>query len=122
MTPTQCRQVCRLAGRGARVQEGFPPGGASDDGYRPTGANDWPLFFLSYAHSPQDDQSGDPDVWVGELYNDLCGHIRELADLPKGAQPGFMDRELRQGHECPDRLAKALPTCRVFVPLYSKRY
>jgi len=109
--------------KGARVRGGFPPGGASDDGHRPPAANDWPLFFLSYAHSPQDDQSGtDPDVWIGELYNDLCGHVRQLADLPKGAQPGFMDRELRQGHEWPDRLAKALATCRVFVPLYSKRY
>jgi FxsC-like protein len=107
----------------ARVQEGFLPGGASDDGYRPSAANDWPFFFLSYAHSPQDEQSGsDPDVWIGELYSDLCGHVRQLADLPKGAQPGFMDRELRQGHEWPDRLAKALATCRVFVPLYSKRY
>ena len=33
-----------------------------------------------------------------------------------------MDRELRQGHEWPDRLISALATCRVFVPLYSRRY
>src|ERR1700751_62235 len=120
MTPTQCRQVCRLAGRGTRVQEGFPPGGASDDRYRPPAANDWPLFFLSYAHSPQDDQGGiDPDVWIGELYNELCGHVRQLADLPKGAQPGFLDRELRGGHGGPARWPRARATCRVFVPLYS---
>jgi FxsC-like protein len=33
-----------------------------------------------------------------------------------------MDRELQQGHEWPWRLSNALATCRVFVPLYSRRY
>lgn len=105
------------------MRGGFPPGEASGDDYPPPGTGDWPLFFLSYAHSPQDDHAGtDPDVWIRQLHRDLCGHVRELAALPKGAQPGFMDRELRQGNEWPERLANALATCRVFVPLYSKRY
>lgn len=102
------------------MRGGFPPAGTSSDGY--PGGDDGPLFFLSYAHSAQDERGGDPDIWIAELYRDLCGHVRPLADLPRGASAGFMDRELRQGHEWPDRLAGALATCRVFVPLYSKRY
>jgi FxsC-like protein len=42
--------------------------------------------------------------------------------LPPTQKAGFMDRELRQGHEWPERLSNALATCRVFVPLYSRRY
>jgi FxsC-like protein len=45
-----------------------------------------------------------------------------MLDLPPGTNPGFMDRELRPGNEWPPALAKALATCRVFVPLYSRRY
>ena len=33
-----------------------------------------------------------------------------------------MDREFRPGFEWPNRLARALATCKVFVPLYSPRY
>jgi hypothetical protein len=33
-----------------------------------------------------------------------------------------MDRELRSGYEWPWRLSRNLATCRVFVPLYSRRY
>jgi FxsC-like protein len=102
------------------VSGGFPlPVGGS----RAVGAPAGPLFFLSYAHTPPDDDGGaDPDVWVGELYRDLCDNVRQIADLPKGAPAGFMDREMRQGYEWPDRLVNALATCRVFVPLYSRRY
>lgn len=101
----------------------FPPGDASNGRYPPIPAAEGPLFFFSYAHSPQDDQGGtDPDVWVEKLYRDLSGHVSGLAELPKGASPGFIDRQLRQGDEWPEQLASALATCRVFVPLYSKRY
>lgn len=80
-------------------------------------------FYLSYAHGPTDYPVGrDPDLWVAQLYSDLCDHIKSLADLPPGREPGFMDRDLRQGQEWPDRLSDALATCRVFVPLYSRRY
>src|SRR3984885_15990586 len=105
---------------GGRVHGGYVPRAADDDGY-PLG-DDGPLFFLSYAHGPRDDRSGrDPDLWIAQLYDDLCDHIKSLADLPPTQKAGFMDRELRQGHEWPERLSNALATCRVFVPLYSRR-
>jgi FxsC-like protein len=102
----------------------YVPGAADGDGYvSRADANDGPFFFLSYAHGPRADASGrDPDLWVAQLFDDLCEHIKSLADLPPGKKAGFMDRELRQGHEWPRRLSKALATCRVFVPLYSARY
>ncbi|HZR55012.1 MAG TPA: TIR-like protein FxsC [Streptosporangiaceae bacterium] len=83
-----------------------------------------PYFFLSYAHTPKHDPADpdDPDAWVGTLYADLCKHIMALSDLPVGAKPGFMDRELRSGNLWPATLSHALATCRVFVPLYSRRY
>src|SRR6202000_3480140 len=108
---------------GGRVHGGSVPRSADDDGYPGLGADNGPLFFLSYAHSPRDPANGrDPDLWVGKLYDDLCDHIKNMADLPIGTKAGFMDRELRQGHEWPERLSKALATCHVFVPLYSRRY
>jgi FxsC-like protein len=85
-------------------------------------ADDAPYFFLSYAHAPRGDARGeDPDLWVTQLYDDLCYHITSLADLAPGQRAGFIDRE-RQGEEWPWRLSKALATCRVFVPLYSRQY
>ena len=45
-----------------------------------------------------------------------------LTDLPRGSNPGFMDRELQPGDDWPMGLAQALATCRVFVPLYSRRF
>jgi FxsC-like protein len=83
-----------------------------------------PYFFLSYAHTPRHDSSGseDPDLWVAKLFNDISGHIMQLTDFPRGANPGFMDRRLRSGDDWPAELVQALATCRVFVPLYSKRY
>lgn len=83
-----------------------------------------PYFFLSYAHTPRHDPAdpADPDAWVVDLYEDLCKHIMQLTSLPLGAKPGFMDRELRPGNDWPAELAQALATCRVFVPLYSRRY
>jgi FxsC-like protein len=82
-----------------------------------------PFFFLSYAHSPRDEHGNqDPDLWMTQLYDALCDHISQLTDLPPRAKPGFMDRELQAGREWPWRLSNALATCRVFVPLYSRRY
>jgi FxsC-like protein len=86
--------------------------------------DDQPYFFLSYAHTPRHEQGeqADPDYWVGQLFRDLSRHMREMLGLPLGATPGFMDRELRPGNEWPSALASALATCKVFVPLYSRRY
>jgi FxsC-like protein len=86
-------------------------------------ADDAPYFFLSYAHGQRGDESSqDPDLWIAQLYDALCEHIRPLADLPAGGKPGFMDRELQQGQEWPARLSDALANCRVFVPLYCRQY
>jgi FxsC-like protein len=99
---------------GAAVHDGFAGGAGGDNG---------PFFFLSYAHSPKGEPGGqDPDLWIAQLYDGLCEHIRQLTDLPPGSRPGFMDRELRQGQEWPWRLTSALASCRIFVPLYSRRY
>jgi FxsC-like protein len=93
------------------------------EGYNSASPDNAPYFFLSYAHTPrQEGYPGDPDIWVANLFQDLCSHIMQLTNLPPGAMPGFMDRELRTGSDWPTRLAQALATCRVFVPLYSRRY
>jgi FxsC-like protein len=93
------------------------------DGYNSASPDSAPYFFLSYAHTPrQEGYPGDPDIWVANLFQDLCSHIMQLTNLPPGAMPGFMDRELRAGSDWPVRLAQALATCQVFVPLYSRRY
>jgi FxsC-like protein len=86
-------------------------------------SDDRPYFFLSYARTPHD-QGGetDPDYWVGQLFRDLSQRLREKLGLPPGANPGFMDTEVGPGNEWPAKLARALATCRVFVPLYSRRY
>jgi FxsC-like protein len=99
-------------------------GASADEGYASgAGADDAPFFFLSYAHGQRGDEgSQDPDLWIVQLYEAICEHIRPLADLPVGGKPGFMDRELQQGQEWPWRLSQALATCRVFVPLYSRQY
>ena len=75
-------------------------------------------------HTPRfaENDGSDPDFWVAKLYNDLCGHLFQISSLPLRERLGFMDRELRPGHKWPARLAGALATCRVFVPLYSPRY
>ena len=82
-----------------------------------------PYFFLSYARTPKRDPSDkeDPDRWVHKLYKDLCDAILQLTDaLPDEA--GYMDRENRLGAEWSPELTNALAACRVFVPLYSRRY
>jgi FxsC-like protein len=86
-------------------------------------ADDGAYFFLSYAHANRgnDQDTEDQDVWVHQLFRDLCGYIAQITGLP-ASKVGFMDRELRSGNEWPWRLSRNLATCRVFVPLYSRRY
>ncbi|MFI6602702.1 TIR-like protein FxsC [Nonomuraea sp. NPDC050536] len=75
-----------------------------------------PYFFMSYAHTPGDqDDERDPDRWVFMLFNDLRVKVAQLADIRHLDEVGFM-----AGDET--RLATAVATCRVFVPLYSPRY
>jgi hypothetical protein len=83
-----------------------------------------PYFFLSYRHTPKfvEHDETDPDIWAAKLYRDLCAHLFQMSSLPVADSMGFMDRELRPGHEWTVKLASALASCRVFVPLYSPRY
>ncbi|MGW1468784.1 TIR-like protein FxsC [Streptomyces sp. NPDC002308] len=81
-----------------------------------------PYFFLSYAHTPGYGGGTDPDMWVERLFQDLCGHVMAMTDLPAGTTAGFMDREIRSGEGWSERLGAVLATCRVFVPLFSPRY
>jgi FxsC-like protein len=86
-------------------------------------AGDGPFFFLSYPHSHRYDglDPDDPDQLIGRLFKDLCSHISdETGRLVSSV--GFMDRELQQGNEWPWQLSRNLATCRVFVPMYSRRY
>ena len=82
-----------------------------------------PYFFLSYARTPRRDPSdrSDPDRWVFKLYKDLCEEILNMTDAQSG-EAGFMDRENKLGAEWSPELMAALKSCRVFVPLYSRRY
>jgi FxsC-like protein len=82
-----------------------------------------PYFFLSYARTPKRDPGDkeDPDRWVYKLYRDLCGVILQLTDA-RPEEAGFMDRENRLGVEWSPELVNAIQRCRVFVPLYSRRY
>lgn len=87
------------------------------------GQDNRPYFFLSYARTPRRDPAdrSDPDRWVHKLYKDLCDEILQMTDAQPG-EAGFMDRENKLGAEWSPELMNALKTCRVFVPLYSRRY
>jgi FxsC-like protein len=82
-----------------------------------------PYFFLSYARTPKRDQADrdDPDRWVYKLYRDLCEAILQMTDA-RPDEAGFMDRENKIGTGWSAEYRTALETCRVFVPLYSRRY
>ena len=88
-----------------------------------SGRDDRPYFFLSYARTPKRDPSDrdDPDRWVYKLYKDLCAEILQMTDA-RPEEAGFMDRENRIGAQWSPELTSALARCRVFVPLYSRRY
>lgn len=88
-----------------------------------SGREERPYFFLSYARTPKRDPADkeDPDRWVYKLYKDLCAVILQLTEVDAG-EAGFMDRENRLGTEWSPELVNALQRCRVFVPLYSRRY
>ncbi|GGX97852.1 TIR-like protein FxsC [Streptomyces anandii] len=87
-----------------------------------TDARGRPYFFLSYAHTPSYDAAMDPDLWVHRLFQDLSDHVMAMTDHPAGLPVGFMARQMRLGEHWSERLAEALASCRVFVPLYSPRY
>jgi FxsC-like protein len=82
-----------------------------------------PYFFLSYARTPKRNivDKDNPDRWVHKLYKDLCDAILQMTDVQPD-EAGYMDRENKLGAEWSPELMMALKTCRVFVPLYSRRY
>jgi FxsC-like protein len=88
-----------------------------------SGRDDRPYFFLSYARTPKRDPTDreDPDRWVYRLYKDLCDVILQMT-AARSEEAGFMDRENKLGCEWSPELVSALQRCRVFVPLYSRRY
>jgi FxsC-like protein len=94
-------------------------------GTEPTipGRDSRPYFFLSYARTPKRDPTdrSDPDRWVYKLYKDLCDEILQMTDAQPG-EAGFMDRDNKLGSEWSPDLMSALKACRVFLPLYSRRY
>ena len=75
-----------------------------------------PYFFLGYAHTPE-------HPWVGRFYRDLCAEIIERTEWPTHLPPGFMDVSgIHVGEDWRRAVGGALATCRVLVPLYSRRY
>ncbi|MDX3092629.1 MULTISPECIES: FxsC protein [Streptomyces] len=78
-----------------------------------------PLFFLSYSHVPvhRAGRSPDFDRLVFRFFEDLCGHLA-AAGGPEGNAAGFVERPGTPAEET----LRALADCRVFVPLYAKRY
>lgn len=82
-----------------------------------------PYFFLSYARTPKRDPGDEenPDRWVHKLYKDLCDAILQMTDA-QPAEAGFMDVENKLGVEWSPELMDAIKNCRVFVPLYSRRF
>jgi FxsC-like protein len=77
-----------------------------------------PLFFLSYARIPGDRRTGhNPDRLVFDFYEKLRDRVATHAGVPK-AKAGFVEQPGTPG----DESVQALTGCRVFVPLYSKRY
>jgi len=83
---------------------------------------DAPYFFLSYCHIEPVRAQEDPDHYVLEFFQDLCGHIMQLTDQPGGVHAGFMDRQMRPGARWNADIKRALATCRVFIPLYQPKY
>ena len=92
-----------------------------------TGDGSVPYFFLSYARhhrfgEDKTDQAEDPDRWTLRFFDDLAFEVTELTTMARGAQPGFMDREVRVGEQWRRRISEALAVSRVFLPLYTPRY
>src|SRR3954471_22581824 len=90
--------------------------GSLGPGEVPTSMERAPYFFLAYAHTPE-------RPWVNKFYSALSKEILENTDWPTEYPVGFMDESgIRLGEDWRDAVAGALATCRVLVPLYSRRY
>jgi hypothetical protein len=81
-------------------------------------------FFLSYALSPPTlgrDESP-ADVWVTTFFQDLCGHVRQLAGDGLDLEPGVMEEQLPLNGDWEAKVGAALGAAEVLVPLYSPIY
>lgn len=82
----------------------------------PAGTDTGPYFFLSYPHTPE-------RSWVEKLFQDLRLEVLERTTLPVNSLVGFMDSSaVPLGGVWREEVARALASCRVFIPLYSPRY
>src|SRR5579863_8471951 len=80
---------------GLRSNVGDSPAGERGGCVEPLGPDtggDAPYFFLSYAHmpAPMGDGATDPNLWITQLFKDLCRRVREMATDPP-PRVGFMD-------------------------------
>ncbi|BCY10096.1 TIR-like protein FxsC [Actinoplanes sp. L3-i22] len=73
------------------------------------------IFFVSHAHVAR--LSGRTDPWVRKFFDDLEAAVRQRA-----GDGGFYDARLEPGIDQKERLATAIGTAQVFVPLYSPHY
>jgi FxsC-like protein len=85
---------------------------------------EFPLLFLSYAHSHWDDPSDrrDADYWVHRFHGDLTNAIALQTGAPSRNVQLFIDRNLDVGDYWPEELVRGLSKCSVFVPLYTAKY
>lgn len=77
-----------------------------------------PIFFLSYV------RSDDRHEWhsLQRFFHDLSAEVRHLLPEAASADVGFLDLPLDGGDGWTERVAGAVATCQVFVPLVSPDY
>jgi len=91
----------------------------------PNGAHnadsDAPVFFVSYAHFPENHgQAGPHGRYIMEFFDAVSDNVSQLLGLRTGDYPGFLDRTaLTGGQRWTRELFLAGSTCEVFVPLVS---
>src|SRR5689334_7573765 len=78
-----------------------------------------PVYFLSYA---RDDREDSPDL-LPRFLADLDATLRQRLGVDRDDAPGFFDAgRIETGTAWSTRLADALRTANVFVPILSPRY
>jgi hypothetical protein len=84
-----------------------------------------PLLFLSHANARKADTGTSPagaSDPFSTFFNDLSRNVGQLVYRPPGADPGFIDRQMRTGVEWEQEILRAVGTCQVFVALISDPY
>jgi FxsC-like protein len=108
-----------FAGRSCGLFAGatVPVGGIEEAALGGAGARapEAPVFFISYAHGPDDGH-------VRRLFEDLSAELRRHGMPAAGDEVGVLDSDVGTGEDWQQRLAEALASCKVFIPIYSPRY